>query len=349
MLMTRTNQEEARMSRLRCGVTAGAFSALALALAACGGDAVGGGDGGDSGVPDLRAEYGGQDWPEELEFVSIPSEEQVELVEQYSALIEVFEDGLDVEINSSEVTAYAAAIEAMDAGTADIANFGPFSYVVAADTAGAQPVAVAIDEPGEEPSYVSYLVTQSDNDEIEDIEDVEGQTVCFVDEVSTSGFLYPTAGLMEIGLEAEEDYTPHFSGAHDNSVLAVMDSTCDVAFAYDTMVDEQMIRTGDIEEGDVKVVWESEDIPSAPFAASEHLPQDMVDAMEELLLEYINTDWLAENGFCENPEPGDEADNDCSQIVPTAEWGYTEATDSVFDGIREVCDITEAAACDGEE
>lgn len=347
MLMTRMNQEEARMSRSRFGVTAGAFSALVLALTACGGDAEGGD--GESDVPDLRAEYGGEDWPEELEFVSIPSEEQVELVEQYSALIEVFEEGLGVEINSSEVTAYAAAIEAMDAGTADIANFGPFSYVVAADTAGAQPVAVAIDEEDEDPSYVSYLVAQSDNDEIEDIEDVEGQTVCFVDEVSTSGFLYPTAGLMEIGLEAEDDYTPHFSGAHDNSVLAVMDGTCDAAFAYDSMVDEQMVRTGDIAEGDVKVVWESEDIPSAPFAASEHLPQDMVDAMEELLLEYINTDWLAENGFCENPEPGEDEDNDCSRVVPTADYGYTEATDSVFDGIREVCDITEAEACDGEE
>lgn len=320
---------------------------MALALAGCGDDnGNGGGDNGDSVIPDLRAEYGGDDWPEELEFVSIPSEEQIELVEQYSVLIEVFEEGLGVEINSSEVTAYAAAIEAMDAGTADIANFGPFSYVVAADTAGAEPVAVAIDEPDEEPSYVSYLVAQSDNDEINGIEDVEGKTVCFVDEVSTSGFLYPTAGLMEIGLEAEEDYTPHFAGAHDNGVLAVMDGTCDAAFAYDSMVDEQMIRTGDIQEGDVKVVWESEDIPSAPFAASGELPDDMVEAMEELLLEYINTDWLAENGYCENPEPGEEEENDCSRIVPTADYGYTEASDSVFDGIRAVCDITEADACE---
>ncbi|WP_150462298.1 phosphate/phosphite/phosphonate ABC transporter substrate-binding protein [Nesterenkonia ebinurensis] len=328
-----------------------AVAAMTLALVGCNGD--NGDDNGDNGgaeaagggsLPDLRAEYGGDDWPTELQFVSIPSEEQTELVQQYETLISMFEEALEVEIESSEVTAYAAVIEAMGAGTADIANFGPFSFVVAADTAGAQPVAVAIDEPGAEPSYVSYLVTLADNNDINGIEDVEGTTVCFVDEVSTSGFLYPTAGLMEIGLEAEEDYSSYYSGGHDNSVLAVLDGTCDAAFAYDTMVDEQMIESGDLEEGQVKVVWESEDIPSAPFAASGELPDSMVEAMEEILIEYLNTDWLAENGYCDDADP---ESGDCRNLVPTADWGYIEASDSVFDGIRAVCEITQADACEG--
>lgn len=334
---------------------------MTLALTACNGDNGDNGDnsddngnGGDaSSLPDLREEYGGDDWPTELQFVSIPSEDQVELAVQYEVLIEMFEEALDVTIESDEVTAYAAAIEALGAGTADIANFGPFSYVVAADTAGAQSVAVAVSEQDEEPSYVSYLVTLSDNDEINGIEDVAGKTVCFVDEVSTSGRLYPLAGLMdagvlpqgEEGVENEEEYIdPYLAGAHDNSVLAVLDGTCDAGFAYDNIVDEQMIAAGDLEEGQVKVVWESEDIPSSPFAASGNLPDDMIEAMREILIDYLNVEWLAENGYCEDT---DTETGDCRHLVPTNDWGYTEATDSVFDGIRAVCEVTQATACEG--
>ncbi|GAA4911820.1 phosphate/phosphite/phosphonate ABC transporter substrate-binding protein [Nesterenkonia rhizosphaerae] len=333
------------MSRTsRLGLAA-AVTSLALMISACGGDDSATADAAEGNQNENSTVERGEDWPETLEFISIPSEEQTELVQQYEVLLELFEEDLGVTINSTSATSYAAVIEAMNAGNADIANFGPFSYVVAADTAGAQPVAVAINAEGEDPSYVSYLVTQADNDEINSIEDLEGKTVCFVDQVSTSGFLYPTAGLMEAGLE-EGDYESVFAGGHDASFISTMNGDCDAGFAYDTMVDVNMTGPeGNYSPDDMKVVWESEDIPSAPFAAHESLPEDMVEAMRDILLTKLNTEWLAENGYCENPEPGSEPENDCSAVVPTADFGYIEVDDSVFDGIRAVCEITEADAC----
>lgn len=318
------------------------IAGVALTLSACG-DNPNGGDG-DSGNAEAAAAADNADWPDTLEFISIPSEDSISLVEEYGPLMERFEEELDVSINDTQVTSYSAVIEALGAGQADIANFGPFSYVLAADTAGAVPVAVAVDGPDAEASYVSYLVTMDDRDDLNDIEDLQNQRVCFVDEVSTSGRLYPLAGLMEVGLDEDAgDYEPVWAGGHDSSVLSVINDDCDAGFVYDTMFD---IQLGEETDG-MKVIWESQEIPDAPFAASGDLPESMVEAMEEIMIEDFNTDALAEMGHCENPEPGSDDANDCSALIPgSSEWGYVNATDDVFDGVRAVCDITEADACD---
>lgn len=318
------------MSRSRFGAIASMTAVAALALTACGDSAIAE-DNGDSGNGEAGADG---EWPTELELVSIPSEESTSLVDQYGLIAEVLEDELDVTINLETATDYAAVIEAMRAGHADIANFGPFSFVTAADTgAGAVPVAVAVDEPEDPPVYTSYAITASDRDDIEGLEDFEGQSICFVDQVSTSGFLYPTAGLMEAGVE---DYESTFAGGHDASAISVANGDCDAGFAFDDMVDEEIIASGDVEEGDLKVVWESEDIPSAPFAANENtLPADMIDEMERVFVEKINVEWMVDNGYC-------DSEDDCD--IPNGNW-HIEADDAVFDGIRAVCDITEAEAC----
>lgn len=61
-----------------------------------------------------------------------------------------------------------------------------------------------------------------------------GKKVCFVDPSSTSGFLYPTAGLIEEGVIAsgsEADIsaavTPIYAGGRDASALAVKSGDCD--------------------------------------------------------------------------------------------------------------------------
>lgn len=307
--------------------TAGAASALVLLLAGCGESAVGDG-GNDNG-----------ERPDELTFVSIPSEEQTSLVEEFDTVIEVLEDELEVSIEIETATDYAAVVEAMRSEQADLANFGPFAFVTAADAdAGAVPLAVAVEEPGDEPSYVSYGITAADND-IESIEDFEGQSVCFVDQVSTSGFLYPSAGLLEHGIDPETDVDAEFSGGHDAGALAVANGDCDAGFAYDTMVDHQLIESGQLDEGDLEVVWESPGIPASPFTANENtLPEDMREEITRIFTEQVNVEWLVENGYC-------ESEDDCP--IPSVEdgWGYVEADESVYDGVREVCDITGAEAC----
>lgn len=53
--------------------------------------------------------------------------------------------------------------------------------------------------------------------------------------------------------------------------------------------------------------------------------------------ELINVDNLVEAGYCDSAE-------ECS--LPEESYEYTPVEDDLYDGIREVCEITEAEACD---
>ncbi len=66
--------------------------------------------------------------------------------------------GVEVELNTA--TDYSGIIEAMRSGEVDLAWFGPLSYVLANEIAGAKAIAVQVAEEGEtDPTYNSLMIT----------------------------------------------------------------------------------------------------------------------------------------------------------------------------------------------
>ena len=249
--------------------------------------------------------------------------------------------------NSGDVrfAQFAGVVEGIIAGNVDLAFFGPFAYVVAGvNGADITPLGAVVQESGGQPGYQSYGLVRSDNTEIDGIEDFAGKDVCFVDPGSTSGFLYPSAGLIEAGVIAsgsEADLTaglnPVYAGGHDASALAIAAGDCDAGFAFDTMVDETMIASGDLAAGELKTVWKSETIAGSLFAASNALGADAVDRLRALFAEKINADYLLAEGLCEG---------EC-RITDERAWGVVAATDADYDGVREVCEVTGSEKCKG--
>lgn len=315
-------------SRLsRVALAASAAVAL-IALAGCSG----GSDGGDG-----AAAAAGDDWPDKLTFAQIPSESSTGIAAQNENVIAALEGELGLEVELQEATSYAAVIEALRADQVDIGAMGPFSYVVAADgDAGVVPVGAVADSPDAGASYVSYGIVPAGSD-ITSIEDFTGKKVCFVDQTSTSGYLFPSAGLLEAGIDPTKDVEPVFAGGHDASVLSVADGTCDAGFAFDDMVDTQLIEGGQLEEGAVETVWKSEDIPNSPVVIRDDLPQDLQDELTRVFQEEINKPALVESGIC-------SSEDDC--VLPEdPAYGFIPVEDEVYDGIRAVCDITESESC----
>jgi hypothetical protein len=186
-----------------------------------------------------------------------------------------------------------------------------------------------VGEPDEEPGYQSFLVARTDNDEITEFEDIVGKRVCFVDPASTSGFLVPAAGLHRRGHRLRATTSPSiFAGGHDASVISVAAGDCDAGFAFDSMVTEILPSQGDIEEGEIKIVWESPIIAGSPMAMRTGLPQSLQDAITEIFAEKINVDWAAENGYCEIGRS-----RSCARS-PTRPSGATSARRLVLRGIR---------------
>jgi len=104
-------------------------AALSLVVTACGsGDSAEASEDTQGGEEETVA---GNDWPDTLTFAAVPSEQQERLEESYAVTIAILEEELGVEIEFFQAADYAGVIEGMIAGSVDLAQFGPFSYVIA--------------------------------------------------------------------------------------------------------------------------------------------------------------------------------------------------------------------------
>lgn len=277
-------------------------------------------------------------WPDKLVFGAVPSEESSSLVESYEKIIEVLEKELGLEIEFFQATDYAGIIEGQVSGRVDLAQYGPFSYVLAGYRGAELEVAgVMTDGPDIEPGYQSYLVARGNDSSINSIDDVAGKIVCFVDPASTSGFLYPSEGLLSAGIDPETGVTPVFAGGHDASALAVANGDCDAGFAFDAMIDKNLIESGDIKEGDLKTVWKSEVIAGSPLAMQSGLPQTLKDEIVRVITQEANVDALVASGICDSVE-------NCG-LTDEKVWGYVTKPDSFYDGVRQVCEVTGSPRC----
>lgn len=282
------------------------------------------------------------DWPKKLVLAAVPAEQDAQLQESYSVTKQILEDQLGIPVDFFQAADYAGVVEALIANRVDLAQFGPFAYVIAiANGADADVVGVMVSEKDGAPGYTSILVARSDNDEINSLEDVRGKRVCFVDPSSTSGYLFPIAAMLNKGINPETDVTPIFAGGHDASVISVVNGDCDAGFAFDSMVRDLLIERGEIKAGDVKEVDESPIIAGSPMAMRRGLPESLRAEIADIFATKINVDWAAENGYCETNDP-----LFCS-FSDEKIWGYTLKDDSYYDGIRLVCKETKAPRCEG--
>ncbi|WP_425307756.1 phosphate/phosphite/phosphonate ABC transporter substrate-binding protein [Ammonicoccus fulvus] len=270
-------------------------------------------------------------------FAAVPSEESTSLQAEYETIIKLIEKDTGKKVEFQNATDYAAVIEGQRAGKIDIAAYGPFSYKIAKDGGvPVEPLASLVDAPDEKPGYFSIGWVKSDNTEITSIEAMKGKKICFVDKASTSGYLYPSAGLLGANINPETDITPVMAGGHDASLLSIKSGQCDAGFAYEEM-QTQMVAKGQLADGEVKEIWRSEQIMGSPFAMNtETLDSDTQDKLRAMV-EKANKPDLVAAGIC--------TDEASCNLPEEKEWGMVKVTDADYDGVRKVCDLTKAEAC----
>lgn len=147
-------------------------------------------------------------------------------------------------VRFQSATSYSSVIEAQRTGNVDIGQYGPFSLVTAQNSGvKITPIAAETTAKGTAPGYHSYGITRPGSG-INSIADFKGKKVCFVDPDSTSGFLYPSAALIDAGLDPSKDVTQVIAGGHDASALAVLNGQCDAGFAQESMIDTTLPGKG---------------------------------------------------------------------------------------------------------
>ncbi|MFJ2350583.1 phosphate/phosphite/phosphonate ABC transporter substrate-binding protein [Glutamicibacter sp. NPDC087673] len=283
-------------------------------------------------------------FPAEIVIGAIPNENSADLTGTYEPLIQMLEAETGAEVKLQQASDYAGIVEGLIADRVDIAFLGPFSYVIATtNEADIKPLGALAGKKGEASGYYSLGITQGGNDEVTSLADFSGKDTCFVDPGSTSGFLYPSAGLIEEGVIAsgkESDVSaalkPIYAGGHDASALAVKNGDCEVGFSMQSMIEVTLPGSGELAEGDLKSVWTSEMIPGSVFAVRNSLGEETTAKLTELFTEKANADYFESQGYC--------TDEDCL-ITGEHAWGVVPATDKDYDGIRSVCTSTKSEKC----
>jgi phosphonate transport system substrate-binding protein len=309
----------------------------ALALSACGGSS----EAADASATGTT-ESG---FPKVLRLGAIPAENSTDLAAGYEPIIAMLEAETGATVEVSQASDYAGVIEGLIADKVDLAFLGSFAYVIAThNDAAITPLGAVIEEKGAEPGYYSLGITQGDNAEIDGLEDFAGRSVCFVDPGSTSGFLYPSSGLIDAGVitsGTEKDLAagvqPVFAGGHDASALAVAAGDCEAGFAMQSMVEDTLPAAGDLADGDLKEVWRSPKISGSLFVGNDALGAENIATLTTLLTEKANSEYLLSQGFC---------DGGCLLTDEDA-WGFAPAEDADYDGTREVCTLTKSDKCEG--
>lgn len=245
---------------------------------------------------------------EEFVMVMIPGEDSEKSVQLQDNLAEDMTEALGIPCTVYRATDYSAAVEAMRTGNAQLAEFGPFSYVTARERAGAEALAVRGTKDGVS-GYKTQFVVRPDSG-IETLQDLQGKTFAFVDPESTSGNVIPSDEILtampELGLTFDDLHTDGkffksamYAGTHPGSMQAVIQGNVDAAAVASSTLENQ-IQAGNVKEGDLKIIYESPNIPSDPIAIQKDLPQELKDKVLDFLLNYDDPEFFGDE---EGKEP----------------------------------------------
>lgn len=153
-----------------------------------------------------------------LRVSAIPDEAPTELQRKFKPLGEYLEKKLNMKVEFTPVTDYAASVEGLINHKLDMVWFGGFTFVQAKDRSKGQVVPLV--QRAEDEKFRSVFVTT--NKSINKLDDLKGKTLSFGSESSTSGHLMPRSFLLAAKINPDTDMKRiAFSGAHDATVAAV--------------------------------------------------------------------------------------------------------------------------------
>ena len=256
--------------------------------------------------------------PIKLVMSFVPSGDTQQIITGGQAIERLLEEKTGYEIDTNVATSYAAVVEAMGAGNADIGWLNTFGYILAHEKYGVE-VILATVRFGR-PYYTGQIIVRADSG-IETLKDLKGKVMCWVDPLSTSGYIIPRIMLQAEGIDPDNDFAKTVeAGSHNNVVIAVYNGDCDAGATY---VDARRTVEKDFPDvmEKVKVIAESPQIPNDTVSVRKDLPPEVVQTIKNALLEIAKS------------EEGKQALKEVYEIED-----LVEVDDSFYDGFRATLD-----------
>jgi phosphonate transport system substrate-binding protein len=237
-------------------------------------------------IADIPADPANQIDPSTLIFAYTPVEDPAVYVDVWKEFLDHLSEVTGKPVLFFPVQSNAAQIEAMRAGRLHIAGVNTGSNPLAVACAGFRPFTMMASDDGTF-GYEMEIITYPGSG-IEKPEDLKGRVLAFTAETSNSGFKAPSALLKsEFGLVRDKNFTPRFSGAHDNSILGVANKDYDAA-AVANSVKARMIDRGLVSEDQLKTIYTSQTFPTTGFGVAYNLTPELQDKIRQA---FFSFDW----------------------------------------------------------
>lgn len=257
----------------------------------------------------------GDTTPKELTLALVPSADASKLVESAKPLTSYLTDELGIPVEGVVSTDYTAGVEAIGADQAQIGLFAPLPMIQACQRYGAKIVLQSVrfgsstyhtqfftndpdkfckETPVEDPE-THYLFCNGTKDAktgpvaLDTLPKAKGTKFSFLDQSSTSGYIFPALALKNAGVDPQKDVTPIYSSGHDASVLAVYDGDAEVGVSFN---DARDLVAKDKPDVGQKVVV---------FAYSDEIPNDGVVVSGDLTSEWQTKITAALKTFASTP------------------------------------------------
>ncbi|MBB5606297.1 MULTISPECIES: putative selenate ABC transporter substrate-binding protein [unclassified Janthinobacterium] len=186
-----------------------------------------------------------------LRVSAIPDEAPTELQRKFKPLGNYLEKKLNMKVEFTPVTDYAASVEGLINHKLDMVWFGGFTFVQANERSGGKIVPLVQRE--EDTKFQSVFITTSKD--INKLADLKGKNFTFGSESSTSGHLMPRYYLLSAKINPDTDLKRiAFSGAHDATVAAVAGGKVD-AGALNISVWEKLVSSNKVDPSKVRVFY----------------------------------------------------------------------------------------------
>ena len=224
-----------------------------------------------------------------LRIALIPFENPEQLLDNVQPAIRFLEKEMEKKIRYFITLSYSSAVEALNAGKADISFMSPLPYVLANAQTGAEAILGEIYNGKD--YYHSKIFVRKDSG-IKTLADLKGKTIAYVDPISSSGFMYPhdvfiRAGLAKGGLnkpEGEFFRRVYFAGGDEQAIRSVFGGFVNAAGVGEFAINLLRVE----ERGAMAVIGQSQRIPSHVVVVRRDLNRKLRDRFIRAMLKLNN-------------------------------------------------------------
>lgn len=264
---------------------------------------------------------GAESNPASITIGVIPGGNPENLREQGLNLAKELQAKLNIPVNIYVSKNYSGLIEAMKTKKVDFAFFSSLTYVFAEQQAQAK---VLLKKVWQEPFYYSVIIAPQKSG-LKSLKDLKGKKIAFVDDKSSSGYLYPQVALRKAGLNDKDFKEVVFSGNHQASIQFLEAKKVDAAAVFSD--DEKGAqgaweKFGTDKKAKYRILWKSAPIPNDPFCVSQEFYDEHPKTTHSLMFALIDILEGAQNK------------NSYSEILGSRD--LMPATSKQYDPVREM-------------